>query len=166
MGENLQKKEKEYEVKMDALSNKITAGEASIKEFMKAGKKDKAKAELKKVKMQRENLISLQNKQGFITKQIINMEGMQDDAGMTDVMKDANKVMQKNVEKNEEFREQIETAKELQMEQAMNREMINGLMEDDDDDELDDQMNKEDALNMEKNFAGTDQNIITSGPAK
>jgi len=165
--EGLQTKEKQYESKIEGLSNKISQQENEIKTLIKGGQKVKAKQVLKKVKMERENLLSFQNKQGFISKQIIEMEGMQDDAGMTDIMKDANKIMKKNVEKNEDFREQLETAKELQQENTMNREMMNDLMADSDDDDLDDdlaeyeqEMQKEDDARLQSGFANVHGDLV------
>jgi len=110
--ESLRNQESKFENKIESESNLIKNQENQIKELIKAGQKDKAKRLLKVVKQKRENLISLQNKQGFISKQIIQIEALQDDAGMIDAMKDANSVMQKGQEKQEEFREQIELAKE------------------------------------------------------
>merc|ERR1712080_454675 len=90
--------------------------------------------------MKKDNLISLQNKAMFISKQRMQIEALKDDAGMLDVMKDANTEVQKNQQQQEDLREQIEIAKENEMEQKMNAEMMNEMMADEDDDELDDEL--------------------------
>jgi len=110
--EGLIAQEQKYETRIENESNAIKAQEAEIKNLIKAGQKDKAKRLLKTVKQKRDNLINLQNKQGFISKQKIQLEALQDDAGMIDAVKDANQIMQKGQEKQEEFREQLELAKE------------------------------------------------------
>merc|ERR1712018_155755 len=104
--------------------------EAEIQQCMKSGQKDKAKRILKTVKMERDQLVNLQNKATLLSKQVVQIESIQDDDGFASAITDANKVMQGNQEKQEQLQEQLELNKELENEAKMNNEMINNMIAD------------------------------------
>lgn len=70
-------------------------------------------------------MIDLQGKQGFLDKQIIQVQSIQDNSSMVNVVKDANKIIQKGNEANEDLRDALEQARDNEAEQTMAREEMN-----------------------------------------
>ena len=77
--ENLKAQEAKYETKIESTTEKIKQLEAQMKTLLQQGNRTKAKQLLKKVKMERESLVNLQNKQGFISKQVMQIGAVSDD---------------------------------------------------------------------------------------
>ena len=131
---------------------------------MKSGNKDKAKRILKTVKMERDQLINLQNKATLLSKQVVQIESIQSDDGFMSAITDANRVMQGNQEKQEQLQEQLELNKEMENEAKMNNDMINNMIADSDEDELDDELaqyEQMNAMDMAKDFDSAQKDIVT-----
>jgi hypothetical protein len=123
--EDLQIQSTKYEQKMESISGRIGESETQMKGCMRAGDKVKAKKFLKQKKMLQDQLIDLQGKQGFLDKQIIQVQSIQDNSSMVNVVKDANKIIQKGNEANEDLRDALEQARDNEAEQTMAREEMN-----------------------------------------
>jgi hypothetical protein len=123
--EDLQTQSLKYEQKMESISGRITESEAQMKASMTGGDKVKAKKFLKQKKMLQDQMMDLQGKQGFLDKQIIQVQSIQDNSSMVNVVKDANKIIQKGNEANEDLRDALEQARDNEAEQTMAREEMN-----------------------------------------
>ena len=67
------------------------------------GQKEKAKRILKNVKAEKQKVVNYQNKEGFLSKQILTLETVMNDDEMIVVLKETNKQLEKAQGKKNDF---------------------------------------------------------------
>lgn len=154
--ENIEAKMKNWEAKIDAKNAKINQMDQQIRQLIKAGKKDKAKQLLKRLKLERTSVVQLNKQINFMQRQVNGLDNADQERELFEMLKEANQVQEKNQKNVENLQEELEKAREMEEERKMNNDMLNDLLEDDEDeDELDDMLaeyEKDAALGLEDEF--------------